>query len=473
MFCFDFYEFHNRKKIARFYYTCWKFKFSEELDFSDIDFKYELNANLLNNILFFLHLLLWISYYKLTCEKEIKIKSWFLNKPQAEFFNNLYTKWLWEFFYKNNINFKWLINFPVSNKSSFNFEKSFFKEEKLLVPLWWGKDSAVVLSLLSNDVDSGLRTNDNFEWEFDIFTLWENQIYNDISREFWKKPIKVIRKIDPLLFKINNLMKDQNQFIKENKNQKFYNWHVPISWIIAWVALFVSIISWYRYIVLANESSANSWNTVWKWMEINHQYSKSLEFEESIQKFILENITDITYFSLLRPFTELKITKLFTENCQNLFYKFFSCNKNFKINKDLDSRFRGNDISKKEWQHNWNWCCECPKCAFVFIMLCPFLWVKKTSEIFWKNLFKESKLVQIFKDLAWYWNLKPFECVWTKDEVQSAFSYLLSHPSRLDWNLNSVTIKEIAKFKLNKDFDKFINKFDKNLIPKKFLKIIN
>jgi len=66
-------------------------------------------------------------------------------------------------------------------------------------------------------------------------------------------------------------------------------------------------------------------------MKINHQYSKSLEFEKLIQNFILENIVDITYFSLLRPFTELKISKLFSEHCSKVFHKFASCNKNFKL----------------------------------------------------------------------------------------------------------------------------------------------
>lgn len=463
MFCFDFYEFNRKRRVARFYYTAWKFKFTEELDFSDLDFNYEVSEKLLNNLLFFLHLLLWISYYKLTCEKEISVKSWCLDQSQADFFNNLYTKWLWEFFYKNNINFKWLINFPVSKKSSFNFESINFKKEKLLVPLWWWKDSAVVLSLLNKE-------DSDFE-DFDVFTLWESQIYSDVAKNFWNIPLKVVRKIDPLLFKINGLIKNEDQFIKQDKNQKFYNGHIPISWIIAWVSLFVSAVSWYRYIVLANESSANVWNTVWKGMEINHQYSKSLEFEESIQSFILKNITDITYFSLLRPFTELKISKLFSTNCEDVFFKFNSCNKNFKINKSKWGDSATNIPKKQEWW-NWKWCWICPKCAFVFVMLSPFLWVWKVSEIFWKNLFKERDLVQTFKDLIWFWNIKPLECVWTRGEVQAAFSYLISHPSRLDWFWNSVVIKEVSKFKLDKNFDKYLDAFDENLIPQKFLSLI-
>lgn len=473
MFSFDFYEFNKRKRIARFYYTSWNFKFCEELDFSNIDFKYELSEKLLNNILFFLHLLLWISYYKINCEKEIIVKSWYLNKDQADFFNDLYIKWLWEFFYKNNINFKWLINFPFSKKSSFSVESLFFKKEKLLVPLWWWKDSAVVLSLLSSKLDS----EDKFKWiDYDVFTLWENQIYTDVSKNFWKLPIKVIRNIDPLLFKINEMMKNEDQFVKQDKNKRFYNGHVPISWIIAWVSLFVSMVSWYRYIVLANESSANVWNTIWKWMEINHQYSKSFEFEKNIQEFILNNITNITYFSLLRPFTELKISKIFSENCKDIFHKFSSCNKNFKIikckNMSLNSGNVKNNLSLRWEVNDHKWCWECPKCAFVFTMLSPFLWVKKVSEIFWTNLFKEIKLVKTFKDLIWFWDIKPFECVWTKEEVQSAFDYLISHPSKLEWSWNSCVIKEVSKYKLENNFDKYLNSFDKNLIPEKFLSLI-
>ena len=438
MFKFKKYEFDSKTKIASFKYSLNEYNFSEELDFSHINIQKQVEQTLLDKVLFFLHLLLWISYYKLTCEKEISIESWVLNKTQANFFNTLYTKWLWEFFYENKIDFKNLIKFPYENNhSNYSFKKQHNevkKELECLVPVWWWKDSSVVLSLFEKN-----------NIPFEIFTLWENSIYEEVSKSFWKKPLIVKRRIDPLLIKLN-------------KTWKYFNGHIPISSIIAWVSLFVSVARWYNYIVLANEQSANVWNTTWNWMEINHQYSKSLEFEELIQSFILEQITDITYFSLLRPLTELKITEIFSKNCTKLFDKFSSCNKNFKLFK----------TKQNIWNNN-KWCCTCPKCAFVFIMLSVFLWNKQTSEIFWENLFKNKKLIPLFKDLAWFWDIKPFECVWLKEEVQVWFYKILEKEG-----INHMPVlEEISKYKLEKDFEKYINSFEKNLIPKQFLKIVS
>jgi hypothetical protein len=70
-------------------------------------------------------------------------------------------------------------------------------------------------------------------------------------------------------------------------------------------------------------------------MDINHQYTKSLEFEARFSEFIEENITNIKYFSFLRPYSEEKITELFLEKCEKIFDIFSSCNKNFIQDKNL------------------------------------------------------------------------------------------------------------------------------------------
>jgi len=57
----------------------------------------------------------------------------------------------------------------------------------------------------------------------------------------------------------------------------------------------------YRYIVLANEKSANEGNTYMDGISINHQYSKSFEFEKNFDRYVNNYISsDVKYFSLLR-----------------------------------------------------------------------------------------------------------------------------------------------------------------------------
>ena len=63
----------------------------------------------------------------------------------------------------------------------------------------------------------------------------------------------------------------------------------------------------------SNESSANEPSVVGT--DINHQYSKSFEFENDFRNYEKEFLkTNIEYFSLLRPLTELQIAMLFSKH---------------------------------------------------------------------------------------------------------------------------------------------------------------
>lgn len=64
--------------------------------------------------------------------------------------------------------------------------------------------------------------------------------------------------------------------------------------------------------MLSNETSANE--TTVKDSFVNHQYSKSFEFEQDFVSYIKKvTDSDIHYFSLLRPLTEMRIAWLFSK----------------------------------------------------------------------------------------------------------------------------------------------------------------
>ena len=75
-------------------------------------------------------------------------------------------------------------------------------------------------------------------------------------------------------------MMSQNLF-KLNDLQ-YYNVHVPITGIIAFVLYTSAYLYNYKYIVMSNELSANDGNFSWEGFEVNHQYSKSLELEKDL-----------------------------------------------------------------------------------------------------------------------------------------------------------------------------------------------
>ena len=140
---------------------------------------------------------------------------------------------------------------------------------------------------------------------------------------------------------------------------------------------------------LANESNVAG-------TSINHQYSKSYEFEKDFQNYAEYYLTDkIHYFSLLRCWNEYTICQKFLQFPQYL-RLFRSCNAGAKENK---------------------WCGHCAKCLYVYIMLYP--WVEKSTlqAIFGHDLLDDETLLDTFNGLVFPETIKPFECVGTKAEV--------------------------------------------------------
>ena len=246
----------------------------------------------------------------------------------------------------------------------------------------------------------------------------------------------------------------------ELNNAGYYNWHVPITGIIAFVMLVVWYIYDYKYLVLSNEKSAEEWNLSWAWFEINHQYSKSLEFEKDFDSYTSAYISsDMKYFSLLRGMYEYKIAEIFSQKSQKYLKVFSSCNNNFKID----------EKKRLAW---WNWCKSCPKCVFVFTILSAFLSKDDLLEIFWDDLYAKEDLENLFRELLWIsWN-KPFECVWESEEMILAMKKSLEKSRAMgdiSYMLKIFEKEIISKFK-NDDFVKMENKllkiYDEDIIPK-------
>lgn len=378
--------------------------FTEKLIFPHADFsqipeplRHRLHMNLL--------LILGISYWKLYCPKKIEIKNNQLTEEQANFWNSVYMKGLGEFFYKNNIDFRGPVQFP--HASGFNAEPvSLARKDRMLLMLGGGKDSIVSAELLKEN-----------KKDFTAFVINDYPLQQEIVKLIGVDSIIVKREIDPKLLKING-------------RSGVYNGHVPISAIYAFIALMSAALYDYRYIVSSNEKSANFGNVEYLGIEINHQWSKSFEFEQMFQNYVKQYITDdIDYFSLLRPMHEIKIAQLFSKY-PKYFSTFSSCNRNFTIQKTTDKK----------------WCGDCSKCAFVFTMLATFLSKEEVIKIFGKNLFADATLIHTYKELLGIKDIKPFECVGTPDEVKLAF-YLAHKKGEFG---NDVVIQMFKKFILPK-----------------------
>ncbi len=435
-FYFDKFKFDKKTLSASFFYNFdEKDFFEEKINFKNDLFKLRknLNTEVLNNFLFNIHLALWISYYKLYPTKELIIKSWYLDQNAIQFWKKFYKNWLSEFLYKNEISPKKMFNFMNISKDI--YKKIDFKtSDKFLVPLWWWKDSIVSIELLKKH-----------SIKFEAVVLWK---LDEIKKGVLKKA-----KVDNFVIK-----RILSKRLFELNEQWYYNWHIPITWIIAFNLIFVAYLYDYKYIVLSNEKTADILNTVWKWLEINHQYSKSLEFEEDFSIYVKKYMSsELKYFSLLKWMYEYKISEIFSNLWQKYFKIFSSCNNNFKINKSITLK------TKKKFF----WCNNCSKCVFVYVMLSSFLEKKELLSIFWEDLYDREDLENLFNELLWISGIKPFECVWDKKEM-----ILAMYNSIKLYKKSKIELPYILKLYKKEIFNK-IWKNELNEIKKELKKIYN
>lgn len=336
------------------------------------------------NLIFHIGLVELVSYWKATCSKNVIIKSGYINKEQIEFFKKLYFYGLGELFYTNGItpNYDDFINIKCELKEQ-NIEIPNYVGNGNLIPIGGGKDSNVTLEIMKSDFEDNL-----------CFIINPKQVTLSCAQTAGysnEKIVTVKRTIDKNLIELNK--------------QGFINGHTPFSALVAFLSYFNAYITGKKYILLSNESSANESNV--DGTKINHQYSKTYEFECDFNEYTKKYFKiDIKYFSLLRPLSEYQIAMLFS-NYEKYHEIFKSCNVG----------------SKKE---PWHWCCSCPKCLFVYIILSPFLYKEKLIKIFGEDLFEKEDLLDIFIELTGYGKTKPFECVGTYEEVRYAITKTIS-----------------------------------------------
>ena len=353
--------------------------FTEMVEFQDSPDFENLPRGLLEKIFQGLHLVLGVSYYKLHCATIVRHK-YSLAKEETYFWNTVYKKGLGEFFYRNELNPKILPKFQLDKKArpnNFRLEKS----NKFFVAVSGGKDSIVAAELLKKHGVDAIAVF--------VETQKKSALVDKVIEVSGLDSLKIKRYLDWKVF---------------DKSAGYFQGHIPISAIYAFLAVLCCVVYKRTYFAMSNEHSSNFGNIKYKGENINHQWSKSFEFENLFQNYVKNFITpDVYYFSLLRPFYEIRIAELFSKR-KKYFPYFSSCNKNFKIESASDKL----------------WCGECPKCAFVFLLLSVFLEREDLINIFGKNLFDDKNLLPLFKDILGFGKLKPFDCVGTFEESRAA-----------------------------------------------------
>jgi len=337
-----------------------------------------------------LHIVAGTSYWKAACPPTITFEGVPTPDPEAAaFWKEVYTFGLGEFFYENDLPPE--VHFPSDPDAVVARPEApvAVDPDRLLLLVGGGKDSAVAREVLRHaGADVTLLSVGAPRWIRESVTAMGD-------------PHLVIgRKLDRALFALND--------------QGAHNGHVPISAIIAAVTRLVALIGGFAAVVSANERSASYGNVQWRGMEVNHQWSKGLRFEQRWQAHAGRVTNGPGYFSVLRPLTELRIGAGFARH-ERYFDHVTSCNANFRI--------RPQDPPAR-------WCGRCPKCLFVGLILVPHLSDAQAGRIFGDNFLAREDNRPLLAELMGLASHKPFECVGTPEEVAAAL-WMLREQGRM------------------------------------------
>jgi len=377
-FIFEDYQFDEAKHTLSLHYSFdGVVPFTESFHF-DFDFA-PYNPALLDRACQTLFFLAGVSYYKAYLAPELVVRKGEIDPEAAAFFSATYERGLGEFFYVNQLDPRTKVTFPATTDSLEPIHSN-EKNTGQLIGIGGGKDSLVSVELLRDKMDN-LAT-----WSLNHRPQLTPLVGRIGLPHYW-----VERIFDTSLL--------------EHNKQGAYNGHVPISAILAATGAIVAILSGRRDVVVSNEQSANEPTLEYQGMAINHQYSKSQAFEEAFQAHLAHTLGQVRYYSLLRPLSELRIAECFAHIGYDKYADVFSsCNRAFTFD-----------------QHHMFWDGTCPKCAFIFLALTPFIPRATLEKLFsGKNLLLTPELQPTYRQLLGIEGDKPLECVGEVKESRAA-----------------------------------------------------
>lgn len=345
---------------------------------------------LMQDMIFSLGMVELISYWKIACPPTVTVEAGRLNQDQIDWWKDLYFNGLGEFFYVNgikeadpnhfmDIQCAGQLKAPCTDQYKERHEECGVetdgKGNGVLVPIGGGKDSAVTLELL--------RLAGKPVCAYIINPRGATIHTTEVAGLDASHVISAKRTLDSNMLELNR--------------QGYLNGHTPFSALVAFSGIIAARMHGLTMVALSNESSANE-STV-QGSTVNHQYSKSFKFEEDFHYYQTTYLKGSAYyFSMLRPLSEFQIARFFAG--QKQYHGIFrSCNAGSKTD---------------------SWCGHCPKCLFVYLILSPFLKPQEVRDIFGRNMLDDWDMKETLDQLIGIEEEKPFECVGSRDEINTA-----------------------------------------------------
>lgn len=336
-----------------------------------------------------LHLVAGVSYVKALLPPTLEVTAWSLDTDRRLLLRDLLTDGLAEFAHVNGLDLRDWFALPPAVTAPLVIAEPNPLTAGPLVPVGGGKDSVVTLEALR-----GLDP-----------TLFAVNPRGPIERTIAIADLPVVRvhrALDTRLFDLN----DAGAF----------NGHVPVTAIVSAAAVVSAVLGGHDTVAMSNEASADQ-PTLFTadGRAVNHQWSKSSAFERAFARLVRTQVhPDLDYVSFLRPASELSIARRFATLTAH-HGTFNSCNRAFHLRDEATE-----------------WCGQCPKCRFVFLVLAPFLDPERLVDVFGRDLLADPEQVDGFAALAAIRGPKPFECVGEAEESAAAIRCLASRPAWRD-----------------------------------------
>jgi hypothetical protein len=326
---------------------------------------------------------------------------------QLHFWKSLYRDVAKENMYVQKMDLELLENSWETNPTGSEFEPFTLPPDRseIALCLTGGKESLALLKLLKG------------KYPLQLFFL--NPELNFHRRKVFERVEKE--------FKTIKTVSNRPKIIKEikQKHQSSLSSGVDMAHLV-----FNTLMCGGKYVLIGNEYSSNFPNLVYQGFSINHQFVKTVEFAKRLNEYTHVYVTaDFSYHS---PFFRL--------------YEYIIARELFKDTEYLEVWTSCNKATEAV-----NFCSNCPKCAFTYLISSLYTSEEFLSKYFSRNLLED---VELFRPLMDFTGEKPLECVGEKVEVWTALNNLLKKEDYRNKSVLQYFAKNIKPF-IESDLPKF------------------
>ena len=342
-----------------------------------------------------LYLLAGVSYYKTSAAPRIDLGDLPTTSAERAFLRRYYTEGLAEFAHRNGLDLREVV---LEGPDAVAAPAAHYRPEpgRPLIPFGGGIDSIVTVE--------GLAPGRPGAALFVVSPPGDRFAAIEDAAAVTGLPVsRATREIDPQ--------------VRRSDDLGFLNGHVPVTAVITAAALVAAVLERRDAVVLSNEWSASVPTVVVDGHGVNHQWSKSEEFEQAFGDLVTRALgPHVAVFSWLRPRSELWVARRFAE-LTGYHGAFRSCNRAF--HQDPARRLD-------------HWCGHCDKCCFVDLILAPFMARHDLASVFSGDepLEDVTNLARFESLLGLTAGAKPFECVGDTDECRAAARLAAARPDR-------------------------------------------